>query len=160
MPMSLAETERQLDRMQAFFPRLDSKATSLFAIDSAMLAVASARFRPDHMDNWYTALPAALFVVAIVLSLGFFFVASVPNVKGGGTSLIFFGSIAPRTEGQYAAECDAASEADLLRDFRQQVWRNAQILREKYRYVRYAFIAMASSIAPWCWYLAASSFGR
>lgn len=61
--------ERQLDRTMAFFPRVDAKATALFAIDSGLLAVMGTHIRADQIGLWYAFLPAVL-ATAVGIDVG------------------------------------------------------------------------------------------
>lgn len=152
--------ERQLDRTMAFFPRVDAKATALFAIDSGLLAVMGTHIRADQIGLWYAFLPAVLATAAIAIALSYIYVCSFPQLKGGAGSLIFFGEIAKRTEAQFAKEFQAASQDERLQDFLCQIWRNSEILKIKFHAVKLAFIWTAISLVPWTWFLAVSSWMR
>ena len=72
-----------------------------------------------------------------------------PSLEGGRGSLIYFREIAKRKEAQYAEEFRSISEEDYLKDLLGQVWRNSEILTEKFDHISTAFNWTAFSILPW-----------
>ena len=55
--VSLETAERQFDRIQAFFPRIDSKVSSIFAIASGEIAVVSF-ISLKNLHKWWMLAPA------------------------------------------------------------------------------------------------------
>ena len=158
MAISVEAAERQLDRVLGFFPRVDAKASALFAIDAAILAVMAAHLRAAHLEKWYVIIPAVVAAVAVIVALVFLYICAFPHLKGGGGSLVYFGEISRRTEVTFASEFKSATADERLDDLISQIWRNSQILGIKFHAVKWAFIWTAVALAPWCWYLAASSW--
>jgi hypothetical protein len=68
--MDTTTAEQQLDRVMGFFPRVDSKASALFAINSTMLGVLAARLDRTDFDTWYIVLCAALAAIRVIYSFG------------------------------------------------------------------------------------------
>jgi hypothetical protein len=62
--ISLEAAERQFERIQAFFPRIDSKVSSILAIVSGELAVASF-ISLKNLHKWWMLIPGSLFLIAI-----------------------------------------------------------------------------------------------
>lgn len=144
----LALVERQLDRILNFFPRVDGKATGLFAVASAELAVLLLNLQFGDFERWYVAIP--VFACALLLSLTFFWLyrCSYPHLEGGKGSLIYFQEIATRTEGDYRRELREAEIDRLIDDLVGQIWRNSEILKLKFGYLKKASISLVWSLLP------------
>ena len=54
--MKIEIAERQLDRIMAFFPRVDGKASALLAINSTILGVLAARVVRADFENTNLAI--------------------------------------------------------------------------------------------------------
>jgi hypothetical protein len=146
----LALAERQLDRMQSFFPRIDAKVTAVAAWLSIEVAVAALNTKLDDLDVAYVCVPFGAFVLASGASAARVWQCVFPDRKGGQGSLIYFGAIADRTEGAFRNAFKAATETEMLDDVIGQVWRNAEIVCAKYTAVqsaiRFATISLAALI--------------
>jgi hypothetical protein len=144
-----ATAERQLDRVMGFFPRVDNKASALFAINSTMLGVLAARLDRPDLTIWYSALCAALVTVGVVYSFAQLYICAYPHLKGGGGSYVYFQAIAKRTEQKFSDEFKALDDELWLHDVSRQVWRNSEILSIKFSSLKHAFIATLAALAPW-----------
>ncbi|QCO55235.1 hypothetical protein EOK75_05275 [Pseudorhodobacter turbinis] len=69
----------QLNRILTFFPRVDNRASMLFAANSAILGVLAARVRVEHLQNWQVLIPAGLTLAALVYSFGSLYLCAYPN---------------------------------------------------------------------------------
>jgi hypothetical protein len=138
----------QLDRILAFFPRADAKGSVLLAVDTGMLAVLAANVPPSTaFDCWLLALIVPLFLIGG--SLWHLYKGAFPSLEGGHDSLIYFREIAKRTESKYIDEFVAQTKQDFLKDMLSQVWRNSQILKEKFDHISASFRWTAFAIGPW-----------
>lgn len=155
--IGLEVADRQLDRIMGFFPRIDSKVSALFAIVSAQVAFAAVNITIDDLKSWWIAIPAAVFVICTVWSIGNLYRCTFPSLKGGHASLVYFKEIAKLTEGQYLERYQALDEATLKRDVIGQIWRNSEIVAAKYGYLKQATIATMVSILPWALLLLGTS---
>jgi hypothetical protein len=138
----------QLDRVLAFFPRADAKGSVLLAVDTGMLAVLASNLPPSSSFDWkilITLLP----VLLIGLSLWHLYMGAFPNLKGGHDSLIYFREISKRTESKFIEEFVAQTDEAYLEDLLSQVWRNSEILKEKFNHISSAFDWMTLAILPW-----------
>jgi len=144
------DSRDQLNVVMSFFGRVDSKLSTVTAINTAMLAALSASFPPlGSMKWWMWISPAA---TAFMLALGYvqLYRGSFPTLVGGHSSLIYFREIARRTEANFVAEYRAAQDANsLASDVLGQVWRNSEILVLKYNALKCAFTLMALAVMPW-----------
>jgi hypothetical protein len=138
----------QLDRVLAFFPRADAKASVLLAVDTGMLAVLASNLPPSSTFD-SRILVTLLPVLLLGVSLWHLYMGAFPSLKGGHDSLIYFREISKRTESRFIEEFMAQSDEAYLKDVLCQVWRNSEILREKFDHISSAFNWMALAILPW-----------
>lgn len=143
----LALAERQLDRMHSFFPRIDAKVTAVAAWLSIELAIAALNVKLPDLKVSYVWVPFAAYVILSGLAGFDVWQCVFPDRRGGQRSLIYFGAIADRTQGDFEKSFKAISEADLLDDVLGQVWRNAEIVCDKYKAVQRAIRWATASLA-------------
>jgi len=151
------EYERQLDRLHQFFPRIDVKVTALFAISSAQIAVAALNLSADDLKMWWIAVPLAAFLLVITWSMLNLYRCAYPSLEGGNASLIYFNEIAKLRESDYVDKLNDVSEADWKKDLAGQIWRNSEIIKCKYGYLKTATIASTLSLVPWATLLISTS---
>lgn len=154
------QANKQLDRTLSFFPRVESKASSLFAMNTGVLALAALNFKPTDLAIWYLALPAAIGVALTVTSIFFVYKTMFPNLDGGQGSLVYFREVAANTEANYIQRFKERNDAEHLNDVLGQVWRNSEILKLKFDAVKVAFKLLVFSLVPWIIFLIASSVTR
>lgn len=149
--------QSQLDRILGFFPRIEARINGLFAVNTLIIAVGALNMTAGDLKLWYVAIPGVVAIVALLLSYGFLFRANFPDVRGGAGSLVFFSEIQKRTETAYLTELLACSEADYRNDLIGQIWRNSQILCDKYTFARKAIIATSTALLPFSIFLATTA---
>ena len=138
----------QLDRVLAFFPRADAKGSVLLAVDTGMLAVLASNAPPSSSFDWIlllTLLPVAL----LGISLYHLYKGAFPSLDGGHDSLIYFREISKRTESRFIDAFIAQPDETYLKDLLSQVWRNSEILKQKFNHIGAAFNWTALAILPW-----------
>jgi hypothetical protein len=155
--VSLEAIERQFDRVQTFFPRIDSKVSSIFAIASGEMAVASF-VSLKNLHAWWILLPGSLFLAAIGWSVYNLYRCTFPTLKRSPDSLIYFNEIIELDCEVFVERFAAASEDELKRDFARQTWQTSLIASEKFAYLKQATLAAMLSLAPWACLLIASTF--
>jgi len=146
---SLEDAERQLDRVQSFFPRIDSKVSAIFAITAAQLAIAALNLSREDLVHWYVWVLMALFIGGVGWTMISLYFCTYPHLGGGDASLTYFKKIAEMSEEEFDGRYKALTHSELQDDFIRQVWRNAQIVNIKYWYLRNATISSMLSLAPW-----------
>jgi len=82
-------------------------------------------------------------------SLWHLYLGAFPSLEGGHDSLIYFREIAKRTESRFIEERSSQSDDGYAKDVLSQVWRNSEILRQKFNHISSAFNWMAVAILPW-----------
>lgn len=144
-----------LDRQMNFFPRIDAKALSLFAINIGLTSVVALNFPYDAPGGWRGVLGLVAAALA-ALSLFQLWWVFIPRLKSAARmSLLYFGNIASMEEGLYVRTMAAVSRAQLTEDAAHQVWRNAEILKSKYAHLEWATKFTALSVIPWLGFLIA-----
>lgn len=138
----------QLNRTLGFFPRVDAKASVLLAVNTGMLGILVANSPPIRAFNWWMLI-VLLPVILLTVSYWFLYREAFPSLKGGHDSLIYFREIAKRTESKFIDQFKGQTEDAYLADLLSQIWRNSEILRAKFDYVRFAFNCTALAIVPW-----------
>jgi Family of unknown function (DUF5706) len=88
-------------------------------------------------------------VLFLGISFWFLYKGAFPNLKGGTASLVYFREIARRTEAKFIDEFTKQTAGEYAKDMLGQVWRNSEILKEKFDCLRLAFIFLALGIPPW-----------
>ena len=150
--------ERQFDRVQALFPRIDSKINAIFAIVSGQIALASLAISGEEWRHLDILIPAALFIVAIGLTLYDLYRCTFPHVKRGGRSLVYFEEYASVSEPEAVRAVSATDLEEFRRDLVIQTWRTSKIAAQKFYYLKRASFSALLSLVPWFWLLAASSW--
>lgn len=140
--------ESQLDRVLGFFPRADSKNSVVLAINTGMLGLLVANISDQMIHSYlvyFAIIPAAL----IGVSFYHLYRGAFPKLAGGKNSLIYFRSVGSLLEADYKEKFIAISEHEYIDDLLGQIWRNSEILKEKFNHLEYAFNFMALAIIPW-----------
>lgn len=138
----------QLNRVLGFFPRVDTVSSVLLGVDMGMLALLANSMLPLKAFAWYTAF--ALVPVSLIgVSLIHLYRGSFPKLDGGWNSLLYFREIAQRKEQDFIKEFSSQSHENYVNDLLSQIWRNSEILTQKFNHLKLAFIYMALAIVPW-----------
>jgi len=146
-----------LERNLGWIAASEVKAGVVVAIDTAMLgalATAFSALEPLHRTGW-----ANLFTVLAVacLALGIYCIAMaiLPRLNGPKSSRIFFGCICKDPAPDFGEGFVMATPKELLSDCVAQIHRNAEIARDKFRWVRNGMVWSFAAILPWVAALAA-----
>lgn len=148
---------KQLDRVLSFFPRVEAKASFLFALNSAMLGVLALNVQKTDLGLWHHVLSASIAVLLVVASLFFVYRCTFPSLRGGTASLVYFHEIAKLREAEYLAAFKAVLPESLAEDYLSQAWRNAEILAAKFSDLKRAFLLTALALFPWSAFLVLAS---
>ena len=141
-------TKYQLQLVLGFFSRVEAKASVVLAVNTGMLGALAANL-PSSQNFQWRMFVAVVPVVLIGLSDWFLFRITFPDLKGGSNSLVYFRTIAERTEHKFIEEFMAMDTNDYVKDMLGQVWRNSEILSKKFDHLKAAFILMLLAILPW-----------
>jgi len=140
---------QQLERVLGFFPRVEAKISTLFAVNAGMMGVLAVNAKLADLAYWHMGGAYLLTLACLAASFLCLYWASHPNLDGGDGSLIYFKSIGERREAKYIEEVNDLTEARWQEDLLGQIWRNSQILTEKYKNVRRASFFTAVALLPW-----------
>jgi Family of unknown function (DUF5706) len=157
-PMIDTQTiERQLDRVQSFVPRIDARVSALFAIISGQLAIAILNLRAQDLSNWFMIICLVTYLACAIWSIMNLYMCVHPDTDGGERSTIYFVEISKLKEMEYVDRVEAQTEADFRLDLLRQIWRNSQIVSQKYASLKAAGSSTFFGAVPWLFLLAASS---
>jgi hypothetical protein len=151
---------QQLDRVLSFFARVEAKASFIFAVDSALLALVAINVQYGDLTNPPIVAPAAICVLLLCISLFFVYRCSFPNLAGGHRSLVYFKEIAKLREAEYVEQFGSLDAEALARDVMGQIWRNSEILSAKFAAIKIAFILTAVALLPWFIFLVTTSIAH
>lgn len=156
-PHSIAFATAQLDRLMGFFPRVESKASFILALNIAMLGILALNFPVQQVGS----LPGCFGIIAalaLAVSLFQLYVVFFPHLKPGDKlSLIYFGDIGLTGWRAYHQSVETLTDGELLQDLTCQIWRNAEILTIKFDRMRSAFIFTALALPFWMLLLGAAT---
>jgi Family of unknown function (DUF5706) len=149
--------ERQLDRVLLFFGRVESKTSFLLATNASLLAVMLLNLDYSDISKWYIATPLVLALILNSDSLFHVYRATHPSLEGGAGSYVYFAEISARPEQVFVEGFLAQDIEEYKKDLLRQVWRNSQILSQKFSDVKRASSSLIFSLLPWVIFLMASS---
>ena len=145
----LEASERQLDRIQNFFPRIDGKISTLFAIVTGQIAVAAINLDAENLKSIWIWLPGIAYSVLTLMSMHYLYDATHPRLDGGKGSLIYFAEIAKMEESEFKKNYCGLNETEYLDQISSQIWRNSQIVDEKFSNLKSATRAIMLATIPW-----------
>ncbi len=145
----LQSARDELGRVLGFFHRVDAKASVVLAVDTGMLGFLAAKIPPLNTLFWWEITIAVAATLLPAASLWYLYKGAFPRLEGGSMSLVYFREIAKRTETNFIDEFMKQSTDDHIKDLLGQTWRNSEILKEKFDYLKTAFIFLALAILPW-----------
>jgi len=145
----IAACRDQLKLVLSFFPRVDAKSSVVLAIDTGMLGYLATRLPSIDSLHWWEFISPSLAFAALALSLWHLYKGVIPTLEGGDRSLVYSREIAKRTESRFIDEFTAQQESDYIKDVLSQVWRNSEILTDKFEHLKWSFILMAGAVLPW-----------
>jgi hypothetical protein len=102
----------------------------------------------DDFRKWWITAPAVLFGLSVVVVLINLYRCAYPHLEGGHGFLIYFARIAELSESKYVQRLKGVTADDFRLDLAGQIWRNAEILTCKYRYLKKATVAAMLSVVP------------
>ncbi len=139
----------ELGLVLSFFPRVDLKASVVLAVDTGMTGFLAAHLPTLDSMSWWEFLGPACTIALLAWSFWYLYKGAFPRLKGGEGSLVYFREIARRTETKFVDEFMSQQEPGYVKDVLGQVWRNSQILKEKFDDLRCSFIFTALAVLPW-----------
>lgn len=138
-----------LERQISWITTADVKVGVVVAIQTAMAGVlASTYSAATTRSEWAIVSSVAAFVCAI----GAFACAAFalfPRTDGPQRSLMFFGRICELSRDEYFNAISGATDYELLQDCTAQIHRNAEIAKEKHRWVQNGLIWSFLAVPSW-----------
>lgn len=152
--------ERQFERVQFLFTRVDAKVNAVLAIASGQIAVASVGISGGDWKHLSVITPAALFLTSTAFTMINLYRCTFPEVKRGGDSLVYFAQVARQGRDAYVDAVVNCGVEEWKRDIAIQAWKTADIAQRKFRYLKQATTFAMLSLVPWTWLLIASTWSR
>lgn len=156
----LKDARDQLAMILSFFPRVDAKLSTVLAVDTAMMATLSASVPVLQKVSWYMAVTPIVASAMMMVSYVFLYRGGFPNLKGGHSSVVYFKDIAAKNESAFIEAFERHTPESLRKDVLAQIWRNSEILSQKFHSLRLAFVWMALAAIPWSISLAVFAMQR
>jgi len=139
----------QLDRLQGFFGRIESKSSFLFAVNLGLLGSTAATTLVGQLWSLHGACSAATGAL-LTFSMFNLYAAFYPHLRGAPqSSLLYFGDVSRLSAADFSAKVKTLTPEDLADDALCQVWRNSEILRKKFDRTRSAFILTGAAVPFW-----------
>lgn len=147
--MSIDKSEKILALQLEWVRTADAKVPPMFAINLAMLGIVATLLK-DH-SSWTTfeSIVTSLCLIPLLLSMIFLALSMFPRLSGPKGSNIFFGGITKKTEDSFFNEVRNNTDDDFEGDVLNQAYRNAEIAEEKFKFIKYSFIATFVSVPFW-----------
>jgi hypothetical protein len=145
----LSASRDQLNLILGFFPRVESKASVLLAINTGMLAFTASNAPPLKELSCWMDISAAATLLLLAASISVLYRGAFPRLAGGEDSLIYFRRVASRTEHKFIEEFKKQGVEQYSDDLLAQAWRNSAILQAKFNSLKHSFILTALAIIPW-----------
>jgi len=121
----------------------------VLAVNTGMAGYLAAHLPSLYSMRWWEFLSPACAFALLVLSYRHLYNVAFPQLKGGGQSLVYFREIAKRTETKFIDEFVAQQESAYLKDVLGQVWRNSEILQEKFDHLKCSLMFSATAVLLW-----------
>jgi hypothetical protein len=150
-PERLKYAQWILERNLAWASAAEVKVGVIVAIDTGMLGSLAGAFGGLYP---YQRTPCIYsFAIAATVLLGIAIAcaagAVLPRVEGPASSFIFFGKIVKDPAPDYADKVRSASDRHVLDDCLAQIYRNAEIVCQKFIWVRRAMACSFAGVVPW-----------
>jgi len=151
--------ERHLAGLQTFYPRVDARVSTIFAISSAQTAIAAFNYVGPQQASVWQSLLLILFGLSTVIIHVNLYMCTFPKLTGGSETSMFFAHVAKMGEADFIAKYRTLSEDEIFADLTKQIWRSSQILADKYRHLTNGTIALAAASVAWVLFLVLVSAG-
>lgn len=141
-----------LERNLGWIGAAEVKTGVIVAIDTAMLGALATGFGATSAAERTAWVYLLTIAATLVLGIALYSAGRVvlPALGGPPSSLIFFGRIAEFDSPQrYAEAFRKCNVSELTDDFLAQIHRNAEIARDKFRWVRASMAWSFVAILPW-----------
>ena len=156
-PIPTEAIERQLDRTQAFIPRVDTRVSAFFAISSAQVALALINLTATDLIGWVMLSCLFVFLGCTLWAMLNIYQCIHPNLINDRSSILYFSDISRMSVDNFTEQFNAIGDGELRRELCQQIWRNSQIVTQKYNHLKKAASSILFGTLPWLILLLGSS---
>jgi len=145
----LATAQWVLERNLGWITAADAKVSVVTTINLAMLGGLAAAYSQASAKTCWVYLFSSLSAAFVIISLACAAISVLPRLDGPKHSLLFFGRIAEMGLNEYQQSFKQSPDEDFLDDLTEQIHRNAEIAKEKHRWVKNAMALSFLSVIPW-----------
>ncbi|KIO48338.1 Pycsar system effector family protein [Nitrosospira sp. NpAV] len=137
--------ERNLAWIAAAEVKLGIMITLQLAMIGGLATVFGGAAHKTTCSIVFTCISGTLGLIALCCAV----MVAIPRLNGTQRSLLFFGEITKHSLNSYTESFCEATDAQLLIDWITQIHRNAEIARDKHKWIRYSIIFSFCSFVPW-----------
>jgi len=130
-----------LERQLQWIAQAEVKIGALVTLDIGMLGgLAAAHWATKTHAPWAIVM-SAFAIAGLCCGLLFAAMCLLPRLKAPHKSILFFGTVANETPPDFIAAATGKTAQQILEDWLYQVHRNAEVARDKHKWVRKAMYA-------------------
>ncbi|MEX1014917.1 MAG: Pycsar system effector family protein [Candidatus Paceibacterota bacterium] len=142
--------EESLSRNLEWIKSSEARLPVVLSLDTAMLAVFAALV-PESIFCESIFLNVIFWSTTLLLLLSILFssFSAFPRTKGPKMSLIYFFGILERSFDEYKKDIHNLNEEEYIEDLMSQCYRNAEIAKQKYLWIKNSMICLYLAAIPW-----------
>jgi hypothetical protein len=145
----ITAAEENLTRQLDWHSRFDSRALLVLGIDTGMLGYLASILPEAAQWSGWSITAFAITAILLAGSLTSLFVSNRPDTVAPAGSALFFGTIASMSCKDFHQKWLALTGEAYLADVNEQVHRNAEIICNKFKHLKYAMRFLFLAIIPW-----------
>lgn len=138
-----------LERQIGWIATADVKVGAVVAIHTAMAGTLAATFGSASNRSEYAVVATVIAFVCAIGALVCSAYALFPRTNGPEKSLLFFGKISSLSRPDYVSAIRTITVSQLIDDCAEQIHRNAEIAKEKHRWVQNGLVWSFLAALPW-----------
>lgn len=149
MTNNIEVAEKNLQRKLDWISKHDTRTAFTASIVIAMLGVLASTFTVVKCWDIYLSIAGGLTLSLLFTSLILIYMSQFPKTTSANSSLIFFGTIAELKVDEFKNKFKAATDDEYLDDLLSQTHINAEILSNKFYYLKRSLVLILIAVIPW-----------
>ena len=129
--------------------RIDGRISFISTINAAFIALTASfvfgKIKYDDNEIW----ALIIFGVSCIVSYFALMLTQFPNARSKNDSIFFFGTIAEMSKYDYFEKVRTMNELDVLNDINEQCYVNAEIIKNKFYWLKFSYYSSFFSL--FCW---------
>lgn len=147
--MKIDRAEKILQLQLDWVKTADAKVPPLFAINVSMLGVLSALAKAATSWTVVSGIFVVICASLLIYSIGNMAFTMFPSLQSPNKSNLYFGGIVKQSNENFHEKVKPLSDDEYLDDLINQAYRNAEIAKSKYGYVKKSSIYLLLSFPTW-----------